>query len=98
MLDHKWATERLWEGVTGPWENAWMRGADSLTNLQDFGEASPDLVVSAELQRRWSELREIGMKAKFADALSERAAIYGQLLATCGECHQLSGVTIEASK
>jgi cytochrome c553 len=97
MLDHKWATERLWEGVTGPWDNAWERGADSLATLQVFGEASPGPILSDELRRRESELREIGEEAKTTSALDDRAALYGRLLSTCGGCHQLIGVTFEES-
>jgi cytochrome c553 len=98
MLDHQWATERLWEGVTGPWDNAWERGADSLAMLELFGEADPELTLSDELRRREQELREIGEEARTTTALDERAALYGRLLATCGGCHQLMGVTFEASK
>lgn len=95
MLDHKWATERMWEGVTGPWDNAWERGADSLAMLQIFGEAMPEMVLTDELRRRERELREIGEEAKTATTLDERAALYGRLVATCGECHQLVGLTFE---
>jgi len=93
MRDHQWATERLWEGVTGPWDGAWQRGADALATVDVFGEADPALVVSDELLRRGQRLREIGEQARSATALDERAALYGRLLATCGGCHQLIGVT-----
>jgi cytochrome c553 len=95
MFGHKWATERLWEGVTGPWDNAWERGANSLAVVEVFGEANPDLILSEELERRELALREIGEEAKTTTALDERAALYGRLLATCGGCHQRIGVTFE---
>jgi hypothetical protein len=97
MLDHQWATERLWEGVTGPWDNAWDRGSEALAAIQVFGEASPRIVLTEELRRRENELREIGEAARTVSALDERAALYGRLLATCGGCHQLVGVTFEES-
>jgi cytochrome c553 len=97
MLDHQWATERLWEGVTGPWDNAWERGADSLAMLQIFGEASPELILTDEMRRRENEFRAIGEEAKTATTLDDRAALYGRLLATCGGCHQVIGVTFEES-
>lgn len=93
MLDHKWATERLWEGVTGPWDDAWQRGADALATAEVFGDADPNLVLTDELKRRGQELRDIGEAARATSVPEERAALYGRLLATCGGCHQLIGVT-----
>jgi len=98
MLDHQWATERLWEGVTGPWDAAWERGAVSLTELQVFGDMGPEVILSDDLRRREQELREIGRAAQTTQALDERAALYGRLLATCGECHRAIGVTFEESQ
>lgn len=96
MLDHKWVTERLWEGVTGPWDNAWERGADALAVIQVFGDRGSAVALSDDLQRRERELREIGEQAKTTTALDERAALYGRLLSTCGECHRAIGVGFEA--
>lgn len=95
MRDHQWATERLWEGVTGPWDNAWERGADALTVTQVFDGPDSEVVLSDDLQRRVQQLREIGRQAKITTALDERAALYGRLLSTCGECHQAIGVKFE---
>lgn len=93
MLDHKWVTERLWEGVTGPWDNAWKRGAAALAATQVFGEADPNLTITDDLGRREDEFRAIGAEAGTAATLNERAALYGRLLATCGGCHTQVGVT-----
>jgi cytochrome c553 len=96
MRDHQWVTERLWEGVTGPWDNAWERGAEALAVVQVFGEAQQRGVnLSDDLRRREQELREIGTEAKATTALDARAALYGRLLATCGECHRAVGVKFE---
>jgi cytochrome c553 len=95
MLDHKWATERLWEGVTGPWDLAWQRGAEALADIQVFGEAATGLALSDDLRRRERQLREIGEEAGTATALDARAAVYARLLSTCGECHRESGVQFE---
>lgn len=98
MLDHQWVTERLWEGVTGPWGNAWERGADALSVVEVFGDENLAVTLSSDLLRREQELREIGEEAKTTTALDERAALYGRLLATCGECHQAIDVTFEPPK
>jgi cytochrome c553 len=96
MLDHKWVTERLWEGVTGPWDVAWQRGADALAVIQAFGDAAPDLVLTDDLRQREQQLRDLGEEARSTTALDARAALYGRLLSTCGECHRASGVQFEA--
>jgi cytochrome c553 len=98
MLDHKWVTERLWEGVTGPWDNAWERGADALAVVEVFGDENLAVTLSDDLKRRERELRKIGEEAKTTRALDERAALYGRLLATCAECHQAAEVTFEPQK
>ena len=97
MLDHKWVTERLWEGVTGPWDNAWERGAAALAVIQVFGAPGSEIVLTDDLRRREQELREIGKEAMTTTALDERAALYGRLLSTCGECHQQIGLTPDPS-
>jgi len=95
MRDHQWATERLWEGVTGPWNDAWERGADALAEQEVFGRAEPDFDPGEELERRARELRELGEIARTTTSPAERAALYGRLLARCGGCHQLVGVKPE---
>lgn len=91
MLEHQWVTERMWEGVTGPWDDAWERGATALAEIQIFGNLGPEFIVSDELRRREQELREIGEEAKITIGLDARAALYGRLLSTCGDCHRQIG-------
>lgn len=95
MRDHAWATERLWEGVTGPWDNAWERGANALAQIEIFGEDDLTTNYSEDLRSREQALREIGQQATSTTGIGERAALYGRLLSTCGECHQAIGVTFE---
>jgi cytochrome c553 len=98
MREHQWVTERLWEGVTGPWDNAWERGAAALAVVEVFGDQRLRVTVSDDLRRREQELREIGEEAKTTTSLDERAALYGRLLSTCGECHRAIGASFEAAK
>ncbi len=73
--------------MTGPWDNAWERGASSLAMVEGLATATPELALSDELRRREKELREIGEEAKTTTGLGKRAALYARLLTTCGECH-----------
>lgn len=96
MRTHQWASERLWEGVTGPFAEAWTRGAEALTDTRIFtdkGDAS-----KASLHTRENALREMGRTAKAATGLHERAVIYGRLLTACAGCHQAAGVSIAPAK
>jgi len=96
MLKHQWATERLWEGITGPWDDAWTRGAAALagspvfTSEEGEGERLP---VSAGLHARATAMREMGGTALTTTGLAERAEVYGRLLETCAACHLGAGVT-----
>ena len=97
MRTHQWATERLWEGVTGPFEEAWPRGAEALADIRLFEDDGDDTVKSS-LRAREGKLREMGRKAKAATGLHERALIYGRLLTTCAGCHKEAGVSIVPAK
>jgi cytochrome c553 len=96
MRTHQWASERLWEGVTGPFEEAWPRGAEAMAATRIFKDGRD--TVKASLRAREAELRKMGRKAKAATGLHQRAVIYGRLLSTCARCHQEAGVTIEPAK
>jgi len=96
MRTHQWATERLWEGVTGPLDEAWNRGAAALAEARVFSQKR-DSVTSSLLERE-AALQEEGRMAKGATELHKRAIIYGHLLTTCAECHEEAGVAIKPSK
>ncbi len=97
-LDHEWATERLWEGIAGPRNDAWHRGADALAAREIFGQPRPGLERGEEFDRRARQLRELAEAARIARPPAERAALYGRMLASCGGCHQLIGVKLAAAQ
>lgn len=96
MRTHQWASERLWEGVTGPLKEAWPRGAEALADIRLFGEEGKS--VKGSLQALEAELREIGRRAKATKGLHKRAVVYGQLLTTCPGCHREADVSIVPAK
>lgn len=91
MQRHQWATERLWEGVTGPWSDAWERGAEALTRGAVF--PSDGGAIAEELRRKEASLRALGDEARKTTGLRERARLYGKMLATCADCHRQVGVS-----
>lgn len=82
MLAHQWATERLWEGVTDPWDDAWRRGAQAVAKSAVFPPDAPPAQLEQE-----KALRAAGDDAMLATTLSARAQSYGRVLATCAGCH-----------
>ena len=96
MRTHQWATERLWEGVTASFDEAWKRGAAALAEARVFDEKKN--IIKSSLLARETTLRKMGQTAKETRGLHERAIVYGRLLTTCAECHQEAGVSIKDIK
>jgi cytochrome c553 len=94
MRRHEWAVLMLWDGVTGPSEYAWSQGAAGLAETRIFGDAESPGDPARSLLAREAKLRALGEEAKSADSLADRAALYGRMLTTCGDCHQAVGVTL----
>ncbi len=86
MLRHRWATDRMWEGITGPSESAWLGGAKVLSS--DFPLAGTEGKVHVLGER----VHAIGFQATQATDPSDRARLCGELLATCAPCHEAAGV------
>jgi cytochrome c553 len=88
MLQHRWATERLWLGLAVPSEDAWKQGADVFKQTTGCPEAlsggPSDPSIFAEAARA---MREQSASAHSAATLEKRASLYGRMLATCGTCH-----------
>lgn len=95
MVRHIWAADRMWEGLMGPDDYAWSSGAKSLRR----GWLSPgDVPVEARSQQRVRELvvhvYELGTVAEAAEEPARRAEVYGEFVATCADCHRLTGAII----
>lgn len=81
MARHLWATDRLWEAMVGGSEPAWRGGLTVIA-------ATPPPVTpidTSRVARRLQDLAE-GQLSGTA-AISDRAAVYGDLLVTCVACH-----------
>ena len=90
MVRHAWAADRLWEGLVMPSGEAWAAGA------KVFGEEPLDA-----LDMSFEDPRGVHEAAKQTHALGERAGLetepslrartYGELIASCAACHQITG-------
>ncbi|MDJ0652916.1 MAG: hypothetical protein QNJ40_02100 [Xanthomonadales bacterium] len=86
MARHQWAADRLWEGLIGGSDSAWLRGAEilaevPLTATQVLGEPSTTADFLADRVHR------LGREARETARQESRARLYGNLLTTCAECH-----------
>jgi cytochrome c553 len=86
MGRHMWAADRLWEGLTGPSNEAWEDGVSALAHTP----AAPPVTDPPLPQRFVAALiatRELADSAAAATTLAQRSDVYGLFLATCARCH-----------
>jgi cytochrome c553 len=89
MTRHAWGEARLWEGVTGPAEHAWIGGAVVIAQTPcDIAG-----VMHGKPNARAFELAELlhdqALRASAAYDLEARANLYSEVMSTCVGCHQI---------
>lgn len=89
MARHSWAVDRLWEGISGPSEEAWKKGAeilqvDALDREHTTAEAGMRYRAEA-----WDQL--VHSLAEEAENLApaDKGEFYGQVVSACNSCHTL---------
>jgi cytochrome c556 len=86
MKRHSWATQRLWEGLYLPSSDAWDAGAKAFSSDPFPKEILKKGGVHARSAA--SDFTKIAAKAQSQKTVDQRAAVYAELLVTCGSCHQ----------
>ena len=86
MKRHVWATERLWEGLIVPSNEAWAAGAQALSTDPFPGEVLSDGGVYARSAA--GDFARLAAGAPAKKTPEQRAALYAELLVTCGTCHR----------
>ncbi len=81
LAQHRWAVDRLREGIVGPDATRWKAGLEMLAT-------APPVMHDA----RWVDAVRMQTLAALAlfeppSSCDQRAVIYGDLLATCAGCH-----------
>lgn len=89
MKVHAWATERLWEGLFVPSGDAWNAGAKALS----IGPFPKEVLKEGGVHARSaaSDFAKIVAEAPKKKTATDRAALYAELLVTCGKCHMAVG-------
>lgn len=92
MQRHQWAADRMWEGLIGPSDQAWSRGANLLFEspikpqvLNAHG--GDDAVIG--MSRR---IHQLAGNATVVSNLGEKVEIYAEFIANCGACHAELGL------
>jgi hypothetical protein len=87
MRKHHRAADLLYRGLVVPSTHSWNLGADALTGdpveLDLKRESTPQPEIEALAQR----LHDLAQQARKAEDSKARSELYGQMLATCSECH-----------
>jgi cytochrome c553 len=88
MLKHQWAIAQLWNGLVVPSDEAWRAGANALADAP----LSPALLTPGKtpvpkVGVLTSSVHDMGRKAQTLGDAQARAAILGDLMATCAACH-----------
>jgi hypothetical protein len=91
---HVWAIDRMWEGLIGPSEEAWRRGAAVLVSAPfepamriATREVPPEVTTIA------GKVHELGRRAQNVD-VDRRGWVLGDVLATCATCHERLNITL----
>jgi hypothetical protein len=87
MYRHEVGAEQLWHGLIQPSEAMWLNGTATLTRapLQPALRAGEE--IDPAMAAKVEEIRELAKRARVAGSHPERAAIYGQLITRCADCH-----------
>ena len=84
MARHRWAVDRLWEGMVGNADKPWQAGLDVLavTPLPFSAVAGDRVTLASRLQQVADQARQRRLTTP-----TERAALYGEMLVVCAACH-----------
>lgn len=91
MHRHQWAADRMWEGLILGDADRWSIGAMALLEAPETDitrrDGRPAPPAAAALAER---LHRLGREGLTGVDGSQQAAIYGELIATCAECHAIT--------
>lgn len=91
MARHRWAADRMWEGIVGGADEPWQAGLDVIAAAPlDGSELGP---ARAPFGRKLQQLAQQARGRKPGEAPPDRATTYGEILSTCAGCHTLATTT-----
>jgi cytochrome c553 len=90
MARHRWAADRMWEGLVVPSDSAWER---AIVMLGEGGVGEHEMPEAMRRSPRALELRKQvhALAGEDAPTAGHRAELYATLLVACAECHTVTG-------
>lgn len=93
MTQHQWAADRMRDGLIGPSDIAWAAGSVALSNDPIYqAEVAVQTGRFQQMEAMAQRSVELGRHAVALRDGFERAAAYGEFLASCAACHRAIGV------
>jgi len=84
MVRHRWAAERLWDGLVGPAEQSWKLGAEELAKVAPLATESMPVAMKSLAH----QLGEIAERTRVVAERGERTETVGLFLSACASCHR----------
>ena len=85
MARHRWAADRLWEGIVGGADEPWRAGLEVLAAVPlEWGDG---IAARAQLARQLQHDAAAARARVPVESLDARASAYGAMLSTCAACH-----------
>lgn len=95
MTWHQWAADRMRDGLIGPSDSAWAAGSAALANDPIY-QASVGVRTGRFEQMEEMATRTVALGRRAAGLRDgfERAAAYGEFIASCAACHRAVNVSV----
>jgi cytochrome c553 len=94
MRKHYRAADLLYRGLVVPSTHSWNLGADALTGDPVELDLKRGSTPQPEIEALAQRLHDLAQLARKAEDSKSRSELYGQMLATCSECHERQNVEI----
>lgn len=92
MLAHQQAVEYLYQGLVLPSEATWNKGAELLkTAPLAKGDLPSDPALTESIKAFEEKIHQFATMARKAPDPKTRVGLYGEVIASCAECHGLHG-------
>ena len=93
MLGHLWGADRMWEGLIVPSDVSWANGVAPLAGDPLQPEHLPEMAEYADDVRTLAiRVHELAAQGRDAEGQEARAAVYGEFITTCADCHAMLGI------
>jgi cytochrome c553 len=79
--------EQLWHGLIQPSDAMWLNGTATLTRAPVQPALRAGEQIGPAMAHKIEEIRALARRARVARSHPERAAIYGELITRCADCH-----------